>query len=119
MGTRNFKIERLSRGEVIISREPGNSMTPIIKSREPFILEPVEDWSGFRKGDIAYVKIHGKYYTHLVHGVDSEKGLLIGNNHGHIQGWTKKVYAKTHLIPGEWKGKEEEYLKKFLEDEKN
>lgn len=116
---RNYKIEKLTKGEVIISREPGNSMTPILKSKEPVLLEPVKDWSGLKKGDIAYVRIHGNYYTHLVHGVNPEKGLLIGNNHGHIQGWTKKVYAKAHLIPEEWKGREEEYLKKFLGDEKN
>lgn len=107
---RNFKVEKLEKGETIISREPGNSMTPILQSREPVILEPCSDWNTFKKGDIAYVKIHGRYYTHLVHGVDEEKGLLIGNNHGHVQGWTKKVYAKAHIIPSEWKSKAEEYL---------
>lgn len=107
---RNFKVEKLEQGETIISREPGNSMVPLIYSREPVILEPVKDWSGFKKGDIAYVKIHGNYYTHLVYGVDSEKGLLIGNNHGYVQGWSKKVYAKGHVIPQEWKLKAEEYL---------
>ena len=91
---RNFKVEKLEQGETIISREPGNSMVPLLYSREPVILEPVKDWSVFKKGDIAYVKIHGNYYTHLVHGVDSEKGLLIGNNHGHVQGWTKKSICK-------------------------
>lgn len=111
---RNFKIERLSKGECIISREPGNSMTPILKSREPVILEPETDWNKFEKGDIAYIKIHGNYYTHLVYAVDRDKGLQIGNNHGHIQGWTKKVYAKAHLIP---KGYEpEEYLKQWRDE---
>ena len=114
---RNMKVERLERGEYVISREPGNSMTPKLQSREPVILEPVKgDWSGFRKGDIAFVKINGKYYTHLVHGTDAEKGLLIGNNHGHVQGWTKKVYAKAHLIPKAFHGKAEaeSYLKEWL-----
>lgn len=114
---RNFKVEKLEAGEYIISREPGNSMTPILKSREPVILEPVGgDWSGFEKGDIAYIKIHGRYYTHLVHGVDYEKGLQIGNNHGHIQGWTKKVYAKAHLIPALRHKDAEEYLKEWLKE---
>lgn len=111
---RNFKVEKLEKGETIISREPGNSMTPILQSREPVILEPVTDWAGFKKGDIAYVKIHGNYYTHLVHGVDVEKGLLIGNNHGHVQGWTKKVYAKAHVIPKDKQKAAEEYLKEWL-----
>ena len=107
---RNFKVEKLEKGECLISREPGNSMTPILKSREPVILEPMTDWNQFKTGDIAYVKIHGNYYTHLVHGVDESKGLLIGNNHGYVQGWTKKVFAKAHLIPSEWKSKSEDYL---------
>ena len=116
---RNFKVEKLEKGEYIISREPGNSMTPILKSREPVILEPVYgDWSEFKKGDIAYIKIHGKYYTHLVYGIDKEKGLQIGNNHGYIQGWTKKVYAKAHLIPSSRHRDAEEYLKEWLLKEK-
>lgn len=107
---RNYKVERLEKGETIISREPGNSMTPILKSREPVILVPETDWNQFKKGDIAYIKIHGNYYTHLVYAVDKEKGLQIGNNHGHIQGWTKKVFARAILIPHEWTNKAEEYL---------
>lgn len=107
---RNFKVEKLEKGECIISREPGNSMTPKLQSREPVILEPMNDWNMFEKDDIAYIKIHGNYYTHLVYGVDKEKGLLIGNNHGHVQGWTRKVFAKAHIIPPEWKPKAEEYL---------
>lgn len=116
---RNFKVEKLEAGEYIISREPGNSMTPKLKSREPVILEPVNGkWDGFEKGDIAYIKIHGNYYTHLVHGVDPEKGLLIGNNHGHVQGWTKKVYAKAYLIPPERHKDAEKYLEEWLIDNK-
>lgn len=111
---RNYKVEKLEKGEWIVSREPGNSMTPILKSREAVILEPVfGKWERFKKGDIAYIKIHGRYYTHLVHGVDEEKGLQIGNNHGHVQGWTKKVYAIAHLIPKTWEKTAEEYLEEI------
>lgn len=113
---RNFKVERLEKGEYIVSREPGNSMTPLINSREPIILEPVQDWLVFEKGDIAYVKIHGRYYTHLVHGVDKDKGLLIGNNHGHIQGFTKKVFAKGHIIPSDRHKDAEQYLEEWLKN---
>lgn len=110
---KNFKVEKLEKGECIVSREPGNSMVPILYSKEPVILEPETDWNNFKKGDIAYVKIHGRYYTHLVHGVDEKKGLLMGNNHGHVQGWTKKIFAKAHLIPKHWDGSAEEYLEVF------
>lgn len=111
---RNFKVERLLKGEYLVSREPGNSMTPLIKSREPIILEPKTDWNEFSKGDVAYVKIHGRFYTHLVHGVDKDKGLLIGNNHGHIQGWTKTVFAKGHIIPRDRLADAEKYLEEEL-----
>lgn len=36
----NFKIEKLLAGETIISKEPGNSMLPIIKSRQPVEIAP-------------------------------------------------------------------------------
>lgn len=113
---RNFKVEKLERGEYIVSRESGNSMTPLIKSREPIILEPETDWNKFAKGDIAYVKIHGRYYTHLVHSVDADKGILIGNNHGHVQGWTKRVYAKGHIIPSDRLKDAETYLEEWLKE---
>lgn len=32
---RNFKVEKLQAGETIISKEPGNSMLPLIKSKQP------------------------------------------------------------------------------------
>lgn len=115
---RNFKVENLLDGKCIISREPGNSMTPKLQSREPVILEPMSDWNMFKKDDIAYVKIKGKYYTHLVYGVDKEKGLLIGNNHGHVQGWTRKVFAKAHIIPSEYKSNVDEYLEIWKKENK-
>lgn len=105
------KIERLQSGETIISREPGNSMEPILHSREPVILTPVGDWSEeIQKGDIVFAKIHGTCYTHKVYGVDKEKGVLIGNNSGHMNGWTKSVYGKAHLIPRDRQDKAEEYM---------
>lgn len=34
----------------------------------------------------------------LVKGKDGQKGCLIGNNHGHMNGWTKNVYGKAHKL---------------------
>lgn len=90
---RNFKVEKLQAGETIISKEPGNSMTPILKSRQPFKLMPVK-WEDCEIDDIVYCKVRGNFYTHFVKGKDEQKGLLIGNNHGNINGWTKQVYGK-------------------------
>ena len=96
------KIERLQNGEIIVSREPGNSMEPILKSREPVILVPIKDEEelySLEEGDIVFAKVHGNCYTHKVYAVDREKGVKIGNNHGHENGWTKQVFAKAHPIP--------------------
>lgn len=113
---RNFKVEKLEKGECVVSREPGNSMEPILRSREPVILEPETDWNKFHKGDIVYAKIKGKFYTHLVHGVDAEKGILLGNNHGYVQGWTKKIYASVHMIPRDKQANADEYFKEWLKE---
>ena len=68
-------------------------MVPLIKSNQEHVLEPVsiED---VKPGDIVYCKVKGNWYTHLVKAVDEKKGLLIGNNKGGINGWTKAVYGK-------------------------
>jgi len=89
---RNFKVEKLLAGETIISKEPGNSMLPIIKSRQPVELTPTT-WDKCEIDDIVCCKAHGHYYTHIVKGKDQNKGVLIGNNKGHINGWTKNIYG--------------------------
>lgn len=94
---KNNKVERLLSGETIISKEPGNSMLPLIKSRQPVELTPAT-WESVEIGDIVYVKVHGNLYTHLVKSKNLEKGVLIGNNKGNINGWSKNVYGKVTKI---------------------
>ncbi|MBQ4820739.1 hypothetical protein [Aquimarina sp. MMG016] len=93
----NWKIQKLLNGETIISKEPGNSMLPILRSKQPVVLNPV-NWEDCKKGDIVYCKVRGNCFTHLVKGKDPKRGLLIGNNHGRINGWTKNVYGKVVKI---------------------
>ena len=96
---RNFKIEKLQAGETIISKEPGNSMTPVLKSRQPVEISPTS-WQNVEVGDIVYCKVKGNYYTHLVKAKNEKRGVEIGNNHGYINGWTKNVYGKvTKILP--------------------
>lgn len=90
---RNWKIEKLSEGETIISKEPGNSMLPLIKSRQPVKIKPIT-WQETEVGDIVYCKVKGNYYTHLVVAKDVKKGCQIANNSGYVNGWTKNVYGK-------------------------
>ena len=93
---RNYKLERLLAGETFETSEKGNSMTPLLMSGETHLISPIklEDCA---VGDIVYCKIRGRFYTHLVKAV-GERGLLIGNNHGHINGWTKAIFGKITLI---------------------
>ena len=90
---KNWKVDKLLAGETIISKEPGNSMTPILKSKQPVKLEPCI-WEDCKKGDIVYCRVKGNLYTHLVKAKHDGRGVLIGNNHGRINGWTTKVYGK-------------------------
>ncbi len=89
---RNFKLEKLQNGETFITNEKGNSMNPLIKSGQNHKLEPTT-WENCKEGDIVYCKVKGNFYTHLVKAKNNEKGLLIGNNKGGINGWTKNVFG--------------------------
>jgi hypothetical protein len=93
----NWKIKKLLAGESIISREPGNSMTPLIKSKQPVKLVPIT-WQETNIGDMVCCKVKGNLYTHLVKAQNDKRGCLIGNNHGRINGWTKKVYGKVTKV---------------------
>lgn len=90
---RNYKLEKLQNGETFTTSEKGNSMVPLIKSGQNHIIAPIT-WDKCEVGDIVYVKVNGKFYTHLVKAKNNDKGLLIGNNRGHINGWSKLVYGK-------------------------
>ncbi|WP_233558655.1 hypothetical protein [Aquimarina sp. BL5] len=95
----NWKIQKLLNGETIVSKEPGNSMLPILQSKQPVVLEPV-NWEDCKAGDIVFCKVKGNCFTHLVKGKNVKRGLLIGNNRGRINGWTKNVYGKViEILP--------------------
>lgn len=94
-------IKKLLAGESVNGySEGGNSMTPIIKSKQPVDLMPV-DTSKLKKNDIVLVKVKGNIYTHKVLGF--RKGQVqIGNNHGGVNGWTnlENVYGIVVAIDG-------------------
>ena len=87
--------ERLMAGETCKVTGIGNSMTPILKSRQPVIVEPVTAETKLEKRDIVLCKVHGHFYLHLIHGIRGDM-FLIGNNHGHMNGWTNRsnVFGK-------------------------
>lgn len=89
----NWKVEKLKKGEIFITKEKGNSMIPLIRSNQPHKLAPIT-LDKVEIGDIVYCKVSGRFYTHLVKAKNDKKGCQIGNNKGHINGWTKNVYGK-------------------------
>ena len=86
----------LRNGEVCKVTGIGNSMTPILKSRQPVICEPVTDETSLKKKDIVLCKVRGHHYLHLIHAIRNGNQYLIGNNHGHMNGWISRnqVYGK-------------------------
>lgn len=74
----------------------GNSMTPILKSGQSVICEPIKDDTKLGKKDIVLCKVKGHYYLHLIWAVRNDKEYLIGNNHGHPNGWVSRsqIYGK-------------------------
>lgn len=83
-------IERLQAGETVDDyKEGGDSMEPILKSRQPVTLSPV-DTSLLEKGDIVFVRVRGNVCTHLVSALQPNR-VQISNNGGHVNGWTSRM----------------------------
>lgn len=89
----NWKYKKLKKGETFITSEKGNSMSPIIQSRQKHKLAPIE-LKDVKVGDVVFCKVKGYYYTHFVKAKNDKRGCLIGNNRGGINGWTKQIYGK-------------------------
>lgn len=88
--------QHLMQGETCKITGIGNSMTPILKSRQPVICAPVTDETELKKRDIVLCKVNGHFYLHLIHAIKGGGQYLIGNNHGHMNGWVSrnKIYGK-------------------------
>lgn len=92
-----FTAEALQNGNICKVIGIGNSMTPILKSKQPVICIPVTDDVELKKKDIVMCKVKGHYYLHLIHSIKNNgESFLIGNNHGHMNGWVarNKIFGK-------------------------
>lgn len=87
--------EHLQQGEICIVIGVGNSMTPILKSKQPVIVEPVTEETVLHKRDIVLCKCNGHYYLHLITAIKGSQ-YQISNNHGHVNGWINrsKIYGR-------------------------
>jgi hypothetical protein len=84
---------RLQAGETVTYVEHGNSMSPKMKNGVTVTVAPykLED---LKVGDVAFCKVRGAIYLHYVKAIGQDGRVLIGNAHGHDNGWTRQVYGK-------------------------
>ncbi len=88
-------VSHLQNGETCKLTGYGQSMTPILKSGQSVIVEPVTDDTILEKNDIVFCKVNGHYYLHKI-SVIKGKQYQISNNHGHVNGTIsrKNIYGK-------------------------
>ena len=93
MDKNNDIMMRLQVGQMVQTRLSGNSMAPRIKSRQLVTIEPASV-AQVKEGDVVFCKVNGKFYLHLVtkKGVDGR--VMISNNCGYDNGWTRNLYGK-------------------------
>lgn len=87
-------LESLRQGKPATFKASGNSMSGLIKSGSVVTVYPVAP-ECVAVGDIVLATVKGRHYLHLVKAL--KKGMAqIGNNHGHINGWTplKNIHGK-------------------------
>ncbi len=100
MGWATALIERLQKGETVQFRPTGNSMTPIIRSKQLCTVAPVDPLL-VEVHDVVLCRVRGSEYLHLVKSKRVEKNesgtkvsFLICNNKGHDNGWTHQVFGR-------------------------
>lgn len=104
----NLQIrDALAEGRTVAVRLHGNSMTPKICSGNLVTIEPLPADGQIKKGDIVFCKVRGSFYLHLVTATRNLPGarrvplvgsVQISNNHGHVNGWTKRENVYGRLV---------------------
>lgn len=84
--------EKLLAGETVTFRPRGKSMEPLIKDGQEVTVVPVLSVRDCKTGMAVLCKVRGRYMLHKVLVANPDR-LLIGNNKGHVNGWTHKVYG--------------------------
>lgn len=90
-------IQKLGEGETVQLRPRGHSMSGRIESGNLVTIEPRR--SDLSVNDIVLVKVNGTVYLHLIKAIKQDN-VLIGNNRGGTNGWTKmkNVYGKVTKV---------------------
>ena len=96
MGWADRAIKELQEGKTTTVKPHGNSMTGRVESGSLVTLEPVKI-PELKLNDIVLCKVKGNQYLHLVKSMQEDR-VLIGNNRGGINGWTRNVYGRAIKI---------------------
>jgi hypothetical protein len=94
MGWATPHIARLRNGQTVRFRPKGNSMSGRIESSQLVTVAPVDPRT-IERGDVVLCKVGGREFLHLVKAVQDGR-FQIGNNKGHVNGWTgpNGIYGK-------------------------
>lgn len=93
----NDIIRELGAGRNVTLHPKGNSMTPRIESGQRIVLSPAS-LSEIAKGDVVLAKVKGRYMIHLVTTVGDDGRVMISNNHGHDNGWSRQIFGRVTEI---------------------
>jgi hypothetical protein len=102
MGKMEALAARVASGATVEFRPTGSSMVPLIRSRDPVTVAPV-DPRKLEVGDIVLARVAGRVYLHLVSALDPARGRVqISNNRGRINGWTgyNRIYGICLTVDG-------------------
>lgn len=91
-------IADLKEGMVVVAKPSGNSMQPLIFSKDSVLIAPPEN---IQVGDIVLCKVMGKVLLHKVKYIaknGNDIKYMICNNKGYENGWTKAIYGKALAV---------------------
>jgi signal peptidase I len=80
-------IEALQRGEAVLIRPRGHSMSGKVNDGDLVTVRPAEPVD-LMVGAIVLVRVRGTDYLHLIKAVDGDR-YQIGNNRGGVNGWVR------------------------------
>ncbi|HEX8865592.1 MAG TPA: hypothetical protein VF821_08040 [Lentzea sp.] len=86
MGMLDGMAAKVAAGQKVEFRPTGNSMVPLIRSRQLVTVAPV-DPTAVEVGDIVLCRVAGTTYLHLVSAIDGNR-VQISNNRGRVNGWS-------------------------------
>lgn len=102
MGMLDGVAARVAAGERVEFRPSGDSMVPLVRSRQRVAVAPVVP-ARLAVGDIVLARVAGTVYLHLVSAVDpARRRVQISNNRGRVNGWTgyDRVYGLCVEVEG-------------------